>query len=66
MTAWDAVPFVLLLVKLLLVGISIVFLISGLDDCCIDLVFAIRALYRRLERHHLTEEAPPAMTRRPL
>ena len=25
-----------------------------------------RALYRRLERHHLTEEAPPAMTRRPL
>src|SRR5439155_4136742 len=33
--------------KLLLVGISIVFLISGIDDCCIDLVFAIRALYRR-------------------
>jgi DNA-binding NtrC family response regulator len=25
-----------------------------------------RALYRRLERHHLTEEAPPAMSRRPL
>src|SRR5206468_11183746 len=25
-----------------------------------------RALYRRLDRHHLTEEAPPAMTRRPL
>src|SRR5262249_33908450 len=25
-----------------------------------------RALYRRLERHHLTEEAPPPMTRRPL
>src|SRR5437870_975806 len=25
-----------------------------------------RALYRRLERHHLTEEAPPAMTRRRL
>jgi DNA-binding NtrC family response regulator len=25
-----------------------------------------RALYRRLERHHLTDEAPPAMLRRPL
>jgi len=25
-----------------------------------------RALYRRLERHHLTEEAPPPMMRRPL
>src|SRR5262249_6573593 len=25
-----------------------------------------RALYRRLERHHLTDEAPPAMMRRPL
>src|SRR5262249_24373431 len=25
-----------------------------------------RALYRRLERHHLAEEAPPAMSRRPL
>src|SRR5438105_5453201 len=48
MTAWDAVPVVLLLVKLLLVFISLVFLISGLDDCCIDLLFAMRALYRRL------------------
>jgi len=25
-----------------------------------------RALYRRLERHHLAEEAPPPMSRRPL
>jgi len=25
-----------------------------------------RALYRRLERHHLTNDAPPAMMRRPV
>jgi len=25
-----------------------------------------RALYRRLERHHLADEAPPPMLRRPL
>ena len=47
MSAWDAVPFVLLLIKLLLVGVSIVFFVSGIDDCFVDLVFAARALYRR-------------------
>src|SRR5437868_2086957 len=48
MSAWDAVPVVLLLIKLLLVVISIVFLVSGIDDCFIDVAFAVRAAYRRL------------------
>ena len=48
MSAWDAVPIVLLLIKLLLVVISVVFFVSGIDDCFIDLAFAARAAYRRL------------------
>src|SRR5437763_1461552 len=47
MSASDVVPIVLLLIKLLVIGISLIFFVSGIDDCFIDVVFVVRGLYRR-------------------
>src|SRR5206468_12145364 len=48
MSAWDAVPIALLLIKLLLIAISLVFFASGIDDAFVDVVFAVRAMRRWL------------------
>lgn len=44
----DWMPYILIVTKVLLVFVSIVFFISGLDDFFIDLFHIVRSLYRRL------------------
>ncbi len=41
-------PFVLIVTKVLLVFVSVVFFISGLDDFFVDMFHMVRSLYRRL------------------
>ncbi|MFH0925772.1 MAG: glycosyl transferase family protein [bacterium] len=43
----NSVPYILVLMKCLLVVVSIVFLVSGLDDFFIDICFVLRSLFRR-------------------
>ncbi len=44
----EMVPYLLVLMKILLIFVSIVFLISGIDELFIDLCFVGRSLYRRI------------------
>lgn len=46
MNLWDVVPFLLIGVKLILIVVSVVFFVSGLDDLFIDVLFLVRRLYR--------------------
>jgi adsorption protein B len=48
MTVWDAIPPILIGVKVLLVVVTVIFFVSGIDDTFIDLVFLVRGVYRRL------------------
>jgi bacteriophage N4 adsorption protein B len=48
MSLEDLLPYFLVFVKLLLVVVSIVFLVSGLDDLFIDAYYIVRSIYRRL------------------
>jgi len=45
----------------LVVGIGLLFLLSGLDDLFIDLVYLVRTLYRRnvIEPRHLVMQGKP-------
>ncbi len=40
-------PYILVAMKLLLGFVSLIFLISGLDDCFIDVCFLVRSIYRK-------------------
>ena len=44
----DWMPYVLIVTKVLLVFVSVVFFISGLDDFFVDMFHIVRSLYRRL------------------
>jgi adsorption protein B len=44
----DTIPLLLVCIQILMVGTSIVFLVSGLDDAFIDVCYVCRRLYRRL------------------
>jgi adsorption protein B len=59
MSVWDAIPPLLIGVKVLLIVVTVIFFVSGIDDTFIDLVFLVRGCYRRLFvlPHH------PALTR---
>jgi bacteriophage N4 adsorption protein B len=59
MNVWDAIPPILIGVKILLIVVTVIFFVSGIDDTFIDLVFLVRGVYRRLFvlPHH------PALTR---
>lgn len=48
MELWEMMPYVLVLMKALLIFTSVIFLISGVDDLFIDVWFFIRSLYRRI------------------
>lgn len=48
MDSSDLVSHLLVSVKLLMIFVSAVFLLSGLDDLFIDMCFGVRSLYRRL------------------
>lgn len=48
MSTWDAVPYILLIVKLLLIVVATIFFISGVDDACVDLLYVARRVFRRL------------------
>jgi adsorption protein B len=48
MSLWETVPFLLLAVKLILVVVTVVFCISGLDDLFIDLSYLARKTFRLL------------------
>jgi len=52
----DVFAFLLVFAKILMTGVGIAFLISGLDDFFIDLCFGIRSLYRRC---HVLPHHPP-------
>jgi adsorption protein B len=60
MSASDCVAVALVAAQVLLIAVSVIFLLSGLDDLFIDLCFAFRQIYRRLQiepRHpRITEE----------
>jgi len=66
----DLFIYVLITAKVLLYGVAVVFLVSGLDDLFIDLYFGIRSLYRRLfilpKHPPLTEEQLLQVTEQPI
>ena len=55
----ELIPYLFLLLKGLLIFVALVFFVSGLDDCFIDMFFAFRSVYRQLfvlpKYHPLTE-----------
>ena len=44
----DFIPYLLISVKLLMILVSTVILLSGLDDLFIDICYGLRSLYRRV------------------
>ena len=44
----EIIPYLLFFVKLLLIGLSVIFLISGFDELFMDLVYLFRSIYRKL------------------
>jgi len=48
MNAWDVIPPMLIGVKVLLIVVTVIFFVSGIDDTFIDLAFLVRGIYRRL------------------
>ena len=46
MNLWEVVPFLLIGVKLILIVVTVLFFVSGLDDLFIDVLFLVRRLYR--------------------
>jgi adsorption protein B len=48
MNAWDVIPPMLIGVKVLLIVVTVIFFMSGIDDTFIDLAFLVRGIYRRL------------------
>ncbi len=56
----DLIPFVLLIITGLLALVSVVFVVSGLDDLFIDIAYNVRKIYRKLfvmtKHKPLTEE----------
>ena len=55
----DLVPYLVVSVKLLTIVVSVVFLLSGIDDLFIDICYVLRSLYRRLfvmPRYHPLRE----------
>lgn len=64
----DLFLYLMISAKVLLYGVAVVFLISGLDDLFIDVCYGICILYRRLFPKHppLTEEQLLGVTEQPI
>ncbi len=51
-----AMPYVLLCLQLLLIGLGVIFLLSGIDELFIDIVYILRQIYLHL---HIRRRFPP-------